>query len=101
MQSWLLFFVGALKHLLKKHLSTTIGNIMSLIGHSDLDSYRVFEIALECCELQLDNDVFIELIPIFPKSHASQILVLPLKSTMSYLAYSKQPVDGPSKWKLW
>ncbi|XP_020967084.1 uncharacterized protein LOC107618983 isoform X1 [Arachis ipaensis] len=29
---------------------------------------------LECFELQPDNSVFLELIPIFPKSHASQIL---------------------------
>ncbi|XP_051144438.1 THO complex subunit 2 isoform X2 [Andrographis paniculata] len=52
----------------------TVGIIKSLIGHFDLDPNRVFDIVLECFELQLDNNVFLDLIPIFPKSHASQIL---------------------------
>ncbi|PIA63730.1 hypothetical protein AQUCO_00201224v1 [Aquilegia coerulea] len=52
----------------------TISIIKSLIGHFDLDPNRVFDIVLECFELQADNSVFLELIPIFPKSHASQIL---------------------------
>ncbi|KAI8538772.1 hypothetical protein RHMOL_Rhmol09G0129800 [Rhododendron molle] len=47
---------------------------LSLIGHFDLDPNRVFDIVLECFELQPDNCVFLDLIPIFPKSHASQIL---------------------------
>nr|XP_027098247.1 THO complex subunit 2-like isoform X1 [Coffea arabica] len=51
-----------------------VGNIKSLIGHFDLDPNRVFDIVLESFELQPDNNVFLELIPIFPKSHASQIL---------------------------
>ncbi|KAL3502101.1 hypothetical protein ACH5RR_036550 [Cinchona calisaya] len=51
-----------------------VGIIKSLIGHFDLDPNRVFDIVLECFELQPDNNVFLELIPIFPKSHASQIL---------------------------
>ncbi|KAJ8760884.1 hypothetical protein K2173_021922 [Erythroxylum novogranatense] len=51
-----------------------IGIIKSLIGHFDLDPNRVFDIVLECFELQPDSEVFLELIPIFPRSHASQIL---------------------------
>ncbi|KAK7370058.1 hypothetical protein VNO80_12112 [Phaseolus coccineus] len=58
----------------QKSSTATIGIIKSLIGHFDLDPNRVFDIVLECFELQPDDDVFIELIPIFPKSHASQIL---------------------------
>lgn len=54
--------------------TATIGIIKSLIGHFDLDPNRVFDIVLECFELQPDNKIFLELIPIFPKSHASQIL---------------------------
>ncbi|XP_073059510.1 THO complex subunit 2 [Primulina eburnea] len=54
--------------------AATIGIIKSLIGHFDLDPNRVFDIVLECFELQLDNSVFLELIPMFPKSPASQIL---------------------------
>ncbi|KAK9275005.1 hypothetical protein L1049_022262 [Liquidambar formosana] len=54
--------------------AATIGIIKSLIGHFDLDPNRVFDIVLECFELQPDNNIFLELIPIFPKSHASQIL---------------------------
>lgn len=69
--------------------------MQSLIGHFDLDPNRVFDIVswmpgmlillpifpftnwlllensilkvLECFELQLDNSVFLDLIPIFPK----------------------------------
>ncbi|KAF9623440.1 hypothetical protein IFM89_003024 [Coptis chinensis] len=52
----------------------TISIIKSLIGHFDLDPNRVFDIVLECFELQADSSVFLDLIPIFPKSHASQIL---------------------------
>ncbi|KAF2312935.1 hypothetical protein GH714_000448 [Hevea brasiliensis] len=63
----------------------------SLIGHFDLDPNRVFDIfqsfdyprlipgshcsknqVLEFFELQPDNTIFLGLIPIFPKSHASQ-----------------------------
>ncbi|GMI75251.1 EMBRYO DEFECTIVE 2793 [Hibiscus trionum] len=51
-----------------------IGIIKSLIGHFDLDPNRVFDIVLECYELQPDNNAFLQLIPIFPKPHASQIL---------------------------
>ncbi|KAL6577483.1 THO complex subunit 2 [Orobanche minor] len=54
--------------------AATVSIIKSLIGHFDLDPNRVFDIVLECFELQLDNSVFLDLIPIFPKSHASHIL---------------------------
>ncbi|KAK6146688.1 hypothetical protein DH2020_020557 [Rehmannia glutinosa] len=47
--------------------AATVGIIKSLIGHFDLDPNRVFDIVLECFELQLDNSVFVDLIPIFPK----------------------------------
>jgi THO complex subunit 2 len=51
-----------------------MGIIKSLIGHFDLDPNRVFDIVLDCFELEQDYDTFLNLIPIFPKSHASQIL---------------------------
>ncbi|GMP92970.1 hypothetical protein CsSME_00042993 [Camellia sinensis var. sinensis] len=51
-----------------------VGIIKSLIGHFDLDPNRVFDTVLECFELRPDSSVFLDLIPIFPKSHASQIL---------------------------
>ncbi|KAI0514027.1 hypothetical protein KFK09_010060 [Dendrobium nobile] len=51
-----------------------ISIIKSLIGHFDLDPNRVFDIVLECFELYHDNNIFYSLIPIFPKSHAAQIL---------------------------
>ncbi|XP_074309319.1 THO complex subunit 2 isoform X2 [Silene latifolia] len=54
--------------------STIIGTIKSLIGHFDLDPNRVFDIVLECFEMQPHNNLFLDLIPIFSKSHASQIL---------------------------
>ncbi|MFS8034582.1 putative THO complex, subunitTHOC2, THO complex subunit 2 domain-containing protein [Helianthus anomalus] len=54
--------------------AATVGIIKSLIGHFNLDPNRVFDIVLECFELQPDNNVFLNLIPIFPKSNASQIL---------------------------
>ncbi|KAI3847949.1 hypothetical protein MKX03_017474 [Papaver bracteatum] len=53
----------------------TISTIKSLIGHFDLDPNHVLDIVLECFELHPDNNhLFLDLIPIFPKSHASQIL---------------------------
>ncbi|KAF0916503.1 hypothetical protein E2562_007582 [Oryza meyeriana var. granulata] len=54
--------------------SVTISIIKSLIGHFDLDPNRVFDIVLECFELYPENTIFYQLIPLFPKSHASQIL---------------------------
>ncbi|KAH7656619.1 THO complex subunitTHOC2 N-terminal protein [Dioscorea alata] len=54
--------------------ASTISIIKSLIGHFDLDPNRVLDIVLECFELFPDNNIFYDLIPIFPKSHAAQIL---------------------------
>jgi len=54
--------------------SVTISIIKSLIGHFDLDPNRVFDIVLECFELYQDSNIFNQLIPLFPKSHAAQIL---------------------------
>ncbi|XP_023644586.1 THO complex subunit 2 isoform X2 [Capsella rubella] len=54
--------------------AATMGIIKSLIGHFDLDPNRVFDIVLDCFEIEQDYDTFLNLIPIFPKSHASQIL---------------------------
>ncbi|CAA7023649.1 unnamed protein product [Microthlaspi erraticum] len=54
--------------------AATMGIIKSLIGHFDLDPNRVFDIVLDCFELEQDYETFLNLIPIFPKSHASQIL---------------------------
>lgn len=62
---------GGLTH---RTASAVISTIKSLIGHFDLDPNRVFDIVLECFELQPENDAFLELIPIFPKSHAAHIL---------------------------
>jgi THO complex subunit 2 len=54
--------------------SVTISIIKSLIGHFDLDPNRVFDIVLECFEVYPDSNIFHQLIPLFPKSHAAQIL---------------------------
>ncbi|PUZ53307.1 hypothetical protein GQ55_5G042600 [Panicum hallii var. hallii] len=54
--------------------SVTISIIKSLIGHFDLDPNRVFDIVLECFEVYPDSSIFHQLIPLFPKSHAAQIL---------------------------
>ncbi|XP_057417817.1 THO complex subunit 2 isoform X2 [Lotus japonicus] len=75
--------------------SSTIGIIKSLIGHFDLDPNRVFDIVLECFELQPNNDVFIELIPIFPKSHASQIL------GFKFQYYQRMEVSNPVPFGLY
>eukprot|EP00250_Pteridium_aquilinum_P010635 c19529_g1_i1 orf=214-5961(+) len=60
--------------LIKQTAPAVISTIKSLIGHFDLDPNRVFDIVLECYELQPDNTAFLELIPLFPKSHTSHIL---------------------------
>ncbi|KAH7352984.1 hypothetical protein KP509_19G073400 [Ceratopteris richardii] len=60
--------------LIKETAPAVISTIKSLIGHFDLDPNRVFDIVLECFELQPDNAAFLELIPLFPKSHTSHIL---------------------------
>ncbi|PON53679.1 THO complex [Trema orientale] len=80
----------------------TIGIIKSLIGHFDLDPNRVFDIVssrvlkvLECFELQPDNIDFLELIPIFPKSHAAQIL------GFKFQYYQRMEVDIPVPFGLY
>ncbi|KAH0677681.1 hypothetical protein KY285_025482 [Solanum tuberosum] len=61
----------------------TVGIIKLLIGHFDLDPNRVFDIVRSLSimisfwsvlNISLVNSIFLDLIPIFPKSHASQIL---------------------------
>ncbi|KAL2615081.1 hypothetical protein AAZV13_08G044700 [Glycine max] len=79
----------------QKSSAATIGIIKSLIGHFDLDPNRVFDIVLECFELQPDDDVFIELIPIFPKSHASQIL------GFKFQYYQRMEVNSPVPFGLY
>ncbi|XP_028767157.1 THO complex subunit 2 isoform X1 [Neltuma alba] len=78
-----------------KAAAATIGIIKSLIGHFDLDPNRVFDIVLECFELQPDNNVFLELIPIFPKSHASQIL------GFKFQYYQRMEVSNPVPFGLY
>lgn len=60
--------------LIKQTTPVVISTIKSLIGHFDLDPNRVFDIVLECYELQPGNAAFLELIPLFPKSHISHVL---------------------------
>ncbi|XP_017971050.1 PREDICTED: THO complex subunit 2 isoform X2 [Theobroma cacao] len=72
-----------------------IGVIKSLIGHFDLDPNRVFDIVLECYELQPDKDAFLQLIPIFPKSHASQIL------GFKFQYYQRMEVNTPTPFGLY
>ncbi|KAK8627665.1 hypothetical protein V6N13_135270 [Hibiscus sabdariffa] len=72
-----------------------IGIIKSLIGHFDLDPNRVFDIVLECYELQPDNNAFLQLIPIFPKSHASQIL------GFKFQYYQRMEVNAPTPFGLY
>ncbi|KAM1011881.1 hypothetical protein ACFX2C_047172 [Malus domestica] len=75
--------------------AATIGIIKSLIGHFDLDPNHVFDIVLECFELQPDSDVFLELIPIFPKSHASQVL------GFKFQYYQRLEVNSPVPFGLY
>ncbi|KAJ7980585.1 THO complex subunit 2 [Quillaja saponaria] len=75
--------------------AATIGIIKSLIGHFDLDPNRVFDIVMECFELQPYNNVFLELIPIFPKSHASQIL------GFKFQYYQRMEVNSPVPFGLY
>ncbi|KAL2342397.1 hypothetical protein Fmac_003682 [Flemingia macrophylla] len=79
----------------QKASAATIGIIKSLIGHFDLDPNRVFDIVLECFELQPDDGVFVELIPIFPKSHASQIL------GFKFQYYQRMEVNSPVPFGLY
>ncbi|XP_038684183.1 THO complex subunit 2 isoform X4 [Tripterygium wilfordii] len=75
--------------------AATIGIIKSLIGHFDLDPNRVFDIVLECFELQLDSNVFLGLIPIFPRSHASQIL------GFKFQYYQRMEINGAVPFDLY
>ncbi|KAH0777812.1 hypothetical protein KY290_009223 [Solanum tuberosum] len=63
--------------------AATVGIIKLLIWHFDLDPNRVFDIVRSLSimisfwsvlNVSLVNSIFLDLIPIFPKSHASQIL---------------------------
>ncbi|XP_020090049.1 THO complex subunit 2 isoform X2 [Ananas comosus] len=65
---------GGLDSINRNTSRVTISIIKSLIGHFDLDPNRVFDIVLECFELYPENHIFYNLIPIFPKSHAAQVL---------------------------
>ncbi|XP_021727131.1 THO complex subunit 2-like [Chenopodium quinoa] len=75
--------------------SSKIGTIKSLIGHFDLDPNRVFDIVMECFEMQPDNKLFLDLIPIFPKSHASQIL------GFKFQYYQRMEVQNPVPFGLY
>ncbi|XP_010556226.1 PREDICTED: THO complex subunit 2 [Tarenaya hassleriana] len=75
--------------------AATMGIIKSLIGHFDLDPNRVFDIVLDCFELQSDNSTFLDLIPIFPKSHASQIL------GFKFQYYQRLEVNSPTPFGLY
>lgn len=75
--------------------SSTIGTIKSLIGHFDLDPNRVFDIVMECFEMQPHNNLFLDLIPIFPKSHASQIL------GFKFQYYQRMEVQNPVPFGLY
>ncbi|KMZ61990.1 hypothetical protein ZOSMA_49G00580 [Zostera marina] len=68
---------------------STISVIKSLIGHFDLDPNRVFDIVLECFELHPNCSIFYNLIPIFPKSNASQIL------GFKFQYYQRMEVNNP------
>ncbi|XP_024388621.1 THO complex subunit 2 isoform X2 [Physcomitrium patens] len=67
-----------------------ISAIKSLIGHFDLDPNRVFDIVLECYELQPDNSSFLELIPLFPKTHTTHIL------GFKFQFYQRPDVEDPA-----
>ncbi|XP_011629407.1 THO complex subunit 2 isoform X2 [Amborella trichopoda] len=73
----------------RKTSDAVISSLKSLIGHFDLDPNRVFDVVLECFELQPDNTIFFDLIPIFPKSHASQIL------GFKFQYYQRMEVNDP------
>lgn len=79
----------------KNPSTARIGIIKSLIGHFDLDPNRVFDIVLEFFELQPDNNVFLQLIPIFPKSHASHIL------GFKFQYYQRMEVNSPTPFGLY
>ncbi|GAB2226287.1 hypothetical protein Drorol1_Dr00022088 [Drosera rotundifolia] len=78
-----------------KSSTSTIGIIKSLIGHFDLDPNRVFDIVLDSFELQPHNNLFLDLIPIFPKFHASQVL------GFKFQYYQSLDVDAPVPYGLY
>lgn len=80
---------GGLDSTIENTSTVTISIIKSLIGHFDLDPNRVFDIVLECFELYPENSTFYNLIPIFPKSHAAQIL------GFKFQYYQRMDVDTP------
>jgi THO complex subunit 2 len=69
--------------------TAVISTIKSLIGQFDLDPNRVFDIVLECFELQPENTTFLELIPLFPKSHTTHIL------GFKFQFYQRSEVEDP------
>ncbi|KAL3684910.1 hypothetical protein R1sor_002932 [Riccia sorocarpa] len=75
--------------LTKQTSTAVVSTIKSLIGHFDLDPNRVFDIVLECFELQPENAAFLELIPLFPKSHTSHIL------GFKFQYYQRPEVEDP------
>ncbi|CAA6659375.1 unnamed protein product [Spirodela intermedia] len=75
--------------------SAAVSLIKSLIGHFDLDPNRVFDIVLECFELHPDCSIFYDLIPMFPKSHASQIL------GFKFQYYQRMDVNSPVPFGLY
>ncbi|XP_042385261.1 THO complex subunit 2-like isoform X1 [Zingiber officinale] len=81
---------GVLEGMSANNSTVTISTIKSLIGHFDLDPNRVFDIVLECFELYPDNHTFYDLIPIFPKSHAAQIL------GFKFQYYQRLEVNSPA-----
>ncbi|XP_074582550.1 THO complex subunit 2 [Curcuma longa] len=81
---------GVLEGMSANTSTVTISTIKSLIGHFDLDPNRVFDIVLECFELYPDNHTFYDLIPIFPKSHAAQIL------GFKFQYYQRLEVNSPA-----
>ncbi|KAL2653101.1 hypothetical protein R1flu_021229 [Riccia fluitans] len=80
---------GGSDGLTKQTSTAVVSTIKSLIGHFDLDPNRIFDIVLECFELQPDNAAFLELIPLFPKSHTSHIL------GFKFQYYQRPEVEDP------
>ncbi|KAG0583882.1 hypothetical protein KC19_3G168800 [Ceratodon purpureus] len=76
--------------LTREKAPAVIGAIKSLIGHFDLDPNRVFDIVLECFELQPENSTFLELIPLFPKTHTTHIL------GFKFQFYQRPDVEDPA-----
>ncbi|GJP77194.1 hypothetical protein CLOP_g7622 [Closterium sp. NIES-67] len=54
--------------------NAVVDAVKSLIGLFDLDPNRVFDIVLDCYEMQPTNTAFLHLVKLFPEAHAPQIL---------------------------